>query len=81
MIKDLKEEPRNLVDICNEFDFSKKLNGNVYCSLGYSRQVECPFYSKDQDHNGLYPCLNPKYQPLTEEEIADDRSVMVVPVQ
>ena len=58
----MKEKTR-LCEICTEEKgrFYRILNGNVYCSLAYSRRVDCPYLSDHRDVNGLYLCNYPKY--------------------
>ena len=56
-----KNNPRTLLEICEEADFSMNLLGNIYCRLAMSKQIECPYQDLKIDHNGKFPCLNPKY--------------------
>jgi len=52
---------RTLLEICEEVDFSINLEGNIYCSLAISRQIECPYQDLKKDHNERFQCLNSKY--------------------
>lgn len=52
------DEPRTLVEICEKEDLHVELNGNIYCSVGMNKKIDCPRQAKERDHNGLYPCMD-----------------------
>jgi len=56
-----KNNPRTLLEICEDINFSLNLEGNIYCSLAISRQIECPYQHLKTDHNERFPCQHPKY--------------------
>jgi len=58
MTKKDKDSPRSLVDICDKEDFRTIIQGSQYCSLGISKQIDCPRQSKVKDQNGFYLCLD-----------------------
>lgn len=60
-----EQESRTIEMIClEEGGFNTELLGNVYCSIGFNRKIECPYQSNDLDKNKLYTCNNPIYQSL-----------------
>ena len=59
---EMKTKPRDLEECCNQYNFSTELKGNIYCSLGLNKKVDCLYQSKEQDENGIRPCNNPMYQ-------------------
>lgn len=58
--------PRNLVQVCESEDFHMDLQGLTYCSLGLSTRTQCPRQAREQDHNGLYRCLDLRFDGKTE---------------
>lgn len=60
-----EEEPRNLVDICNEDPFAFTISDTsdiLYCTLGMTKPIMCPYQDKEKDHNDMYQCVNPLYK-------------------
>jgi hypothetical protein len=57
---------RTLFDICEREEgyFHRMLEGNSYCVLGMHQPTKCPMQRQTPDHNGLYPCLNPRWVKL-----------------
>jgi hypothetical protein len=44
--------------------FVVELAGNLYCSLAYSRKIQCDYLSKERDQNYLYTCNHPLLIPI-----------------
>ena len=58
-----EEGLRTLEDICihGEGRFFRIVAGNVYCSLAWSKPVQCLYCAPEPDHNGLYACVYLEY--------------------
>ncbi|MGM5482000.1 MAG: hypothetical protein ACQESF_00920 [Nanobdellota archaeon] len=69
------QEPRDLYSLCkeeykkqcdnNDFlktGFSKVLRGNIVCSAGLTSKVMCEYQADELDCNGMYKCLNPRFE-------------------
>ncbi len=54
-------QPRRLEEICDEVNFSINLLGNTYCSLKVIGKTGCKFQKNEQEENGMFPCIHPKY--------------------
>ena len=52
---------RTLEEVCDAEDFTIIILDNTYCSLALNKKIRCEYQSAEKDHNGLYICLNPKY--------------------
>ncbi len=54
-----------LEEICrkNKLCFQTELLENTYCSISFTRKINCVYLEEKKDRNGLYPCK------LTEENI------------
>jgi hypothetical protein len=63
-----EQESRDIETIClEEGGFNIELLGKVYCSIGLTRKIECPYQSHYQDQNNLYCCTNLIYMSLNHE--------------
>ena len=60
---------KRLEKICTEEggNFYMILNGNVYCSLAWSRRIDCKHLADKPDHNGFYPCTYKPYLEIRDE--------------
>ena len=55
---------RSLIDICNEEPFTVIIDqsNTIYCGVGMTKQIMCPYQDKELDKNELYQCVNPLYK-------------------
>jgi len=66
-------EPRTLEELCGDLgEYVAEVNGNIYCSLGMTRVINCLHHSGlyevlGKDHNEFYFCTNPAFNPLAHE--------------
>ena len=65
------QEGRSLELIClEEGGFAKEVYGNIYCSIGLTKQIDCQHQSKYTDHNDCYTCTNTLYSDDNEHKDA-----------
>ena len=68
-----KDGIRNLEKICTKEggNFYTIIRGNVYCSLAWTRKINCKYLSDEPDCNGLYTCTYKPYLKIRDEIIND----------